>query len=557
MLGKRRKIEVPEGASPSTKLRCGVQDLYSSGSLSASRASEILGDAAAGGCSSCYHRSFDKHDGRPRTLDRALAAMSGSQWPQLFTWQVTVADREGQSKKVDLAFLLPHEWLHQMVQIGHLPSLQSNTVDSVVLKNKQRVEKEWGTNIIGLTLWGDGIPYNWDRSESIDAWTLSVVTLDSSKHKLLRVPFTVIPHHWVGPQTHNEILQVLEWSLTWMRLGKFPTTLPDNNPISGKSRVAVAGSSLGYVAAILEVRGDWKHFAEVLKLPHWQGKESICWRCSCTKEQITQVGDRAPWRLPENRWDTAALKMALLQQNRSLSPMFFFPGFDATMIRVDWLHCMDIGLAAQWCGAVLAVAVEDFKHLGNNMDVRRQYLFSSILNFYKETNVPHGDRLKILPLKRFRPEQGKPVLKAGAAVVRKLIPWFHNWVGGWPEHILTPTLRSIQHGMKALYMCYQMLSKDAPLEEFHVHAKRFAVQLVSLAEVRPQTFRVKPKLHLLMELSLEKSSSPSSCWTYRDEDFGGSLATFAVRRGGKDTPYATSSNTLKKCCLNQQMPVVE
>eukprot|EP00971_Amphidinium_carterae_P046157 908670-Amphidinium_carterae.1 len=56
-------------------------------------------------------------------------------------------------------------------------------------------------------------------------------------------------------------------------------------------------------------------------------------------------------------------------------------------------------------------------------------------------------------------------------------------------------------------------------------------------------YTVPPKLHLFLELARE-GVRPSMSWTYRDEDFGGCMAALARRRGGRDTPSATSYGTL-------------
>ena len=64
---------------------------------------------------------------------------------------------------------------------------------------------------------------------------------------------------------------------------------------------------------------------------------------------------------------------------------------------------------------------------------------------------------------------------------------------------------------------------------------------------------MKPKLHLLLELGLE-GSNPSSSWTYRDEDFGGSMAHLSRRRGGLLKPLPTSSNLLRRFAIRHRLP---
>eukprot|EP00971_Amphidinium_carterae_P300187 5964388-Amphidinium_carterae.1 len=42
-----------------------------------------------------------------------------------------------------------------------------------------------------------------------------------------------------------------------------------------------------------------------------------------------------------------------------------------------------------------------------------------------------SDMLKLLPLKRFRAQAGRPCLKAGAAQVRTLVPFFLQFCTSW------------------------------------------------------------------------------------------------------------------------------
>ena len=39
------------------------------------------------------------------------------------------------------------------------------------LKHLEEAEQLFKGDFIGLTLWSDGVPVSWDRSESIQCWT--------------------------------------------------------------------------------------------------------------------------------------------------------------------------------------------------------------------------------------------------------------------------------------------------------------------------------------------------------------------------------------------------
>ena len=88
-----------------------------------------------------------------------------------------------------------------------------------------------------------------------------------------------------------------------------------------------------------------------------------------------------------------------------------------------------------------------------------------------------------------------------------------------------------------------------------MESRKFAAQAVALEATSPKRkhWRVKPKMHIFLELCCGEEK-PSLFWAYRDEDFGGTCARMARRRGGLLKPSATSSNVLKRFLMKSQVP---
>ena len=84
---------------------------------------------------------------------------------------------------------------------------------------------------------------------------------------------------------------------------------------------------------------------------------------------------------------------------------------------------------------------------------------------------------------------------------------------------------------------YKALSSQCPEphKQKQEHGIKFALQYVGLHDflhgLDDRSFRIKPKLHLFLHITSD-NSLPRLIWTYRDEDFGGSVARMARRRGG-------------------------
>jgi len=66
-------------------------------------------------------------------------------------------------------------------------------------------------------------------------------------------------------------------------------------------------------------------------------------------------------------------------------------------------------------------------------------------------------------------------------------------------------------------------------------------------------WKVKPKMHQFLEMCSD-GQKPSMSWTYRDEDYGGSVAKMARRRGGKKTSKTWSQQTLSLFRIHNPVP---
>ena len=89
-------------------------------------------------------------------------------------------------------------------------------------------------------------------------------------------------------------------------------------------------------------------------------------------------------------------------------------------------------------------------------------------------------------------------------------------------------------------------------------SRRFAVLYVALAKAAtPPAWKIKPKMHLWQEMNETCCEvRPASTWTYRDEDFGGTMATLGRRRGGAGSPAVCGKSVLSKFCARQKVLAV-
>ena len=147
-----------------------------------------------------------------------------------------------------------------------------------------------------------------------------------------------------------------------------------------------------------------------------------------------------------------------------------------------------------------------------------------------------------------------PKLKAHAAEVRNLIPIARDLA----ELMLgdaDPMDHTVKQAMFELSSCYNCLSHEyTDAEDLKDHSRRFASLYVALEE-RSKVFGIRPKLHLFHELCEEiMDSKPAAHWTYRDEDFGGTIVALARSRGGQVNPKTVGNRALRNFLARHKVP---
>ena len=97
-------------------------------------------------------------------------------------------------------------------------------------------------------------------------------------------------------------------------------------------------------AILAEVRGDWDFYECVLKFPAWNRVSGMCWMCNASNENYKT----------ESFEPTAFTAREFLSRNASIgkqtSELFSLPGVTPDIGRPDWMHAVDLGIAADICG---------------------------------------------------------------------------------------------------------------------------------------------------------------------------------------------------------------
>ena len=428
MFGKNRLPYDPEQEPSAKRFKLNVSDLFLTNTVSATRAASVFADAQDAGIKHVANlakvhktKAHNQHRDLLRTLVR------NSKWPKLYMCDVRVMDRKTQASVVQkVPVLLPHEVLAAMAH-SKVESLACRAnLTSVAKTHLVAAEAAMGAGspIVSLGLWIDGTPCNWDRSEGVETFAVSLPGV-LGKLSGARIPFAVMMQkHCLSHDTFDDLLAVFCWSLRCLLVGAYPSARHDNTPweLEDRSRAKVSRQALPIRGLLIEIRGDWKCMKDVFRLPGWQESEGCCWRCTADHYTRRDCSATAPWRTQRlSHWD-----MLQKWHHKGIQPCTIMsaPFFKIDLFQLDWLHVMDIGVSCDFMGNCFLLLLK-YK-AGNSKKERVKELYRDIVEFYKRTKAE--SRLDNLTVGMLGKEKSPPKLRARGAEARGLINFMREQV---------------------------------------------------------------------------------------------------------------------------------
>ena len=558
MFTKRALPDAGEGAEASKRFRGNVADLFLSNDISGCRTQSLFQDGADCGIQDFVRLAKAGNSGKSKNhiqRDLLRKLRKGSQWPDLYEAPVRVWNTKTQAvETVNLPMLLPHELLYALSGRANIEVLSSREgMCQATAEHVRKVSELMGCeNLVGVSLWGDGVPCNWDKSQTLDVFAFGLPGLPA-RYKNLRIPLAAInkDHCTAGRESVDDILAILAWSFQCMAQGAMPETRHDGAAFGkGDAKRARWARNEAPKGILAEVRADWAFYKKAFRFPQHNENAGNCWKCKVIPSTFRDVGASAPWRT--NRLDHYGFLSRLHASGLSPSPLFGAPYLTTTCFLLDWLHVMDLGVSADWLGNVFKLVSKKLPGASDVLRVRD--LFLHMQKYWNDFDIQ--SRLLNLTPSMLQQPRKKPKLRGGAAVVRHLVPFGLQMANRFLDPT-DPFEESVQHATFHLSAMYEQLSPDvydqAVLAE---HSRKFALLAVACEASSPydKMFAVKPKLHLMQELCEFDTSCPSLHWCYRDEDFGGGTMQTGKRRGGQLKPRSTGFVVLHKFTTKNKLP---
>jgi hypothetical protein len=289
MLSKGKRPYDPEVLEPRRRLRRNIEDLVANNALSSDRTAEIARDI--NGCDSASFPDVARRckPGKVKNTARNLRKLFSkkSTWMPVYWAKVRCYDVKACCIKEEwLAINLIHEIVHVLVKQGILEKImETEGMDPLTLEHLRACELEAVCELLGLGIWADGTPCNWDRSESVETLSLSLPGL-TGEFRNLRIPITALGNKHCCKETWEDICKILKWSLQILATGQWPTCRHDGTPWRKSDCKRKAPRPLQR-AALVEVRADWDWMAKVYGFPAHNFLAGCCWKCTCTPAEVT------------------------------------------------------------------------------------------------------------------------------------------------------------------------------------------------------------------------------------------------------------------------------
>jgi hypothetical protein len=489
--------------------------------------------------------------------DMLKTLRKNSKWPTPYEITVRGFDRRvKENKDFKLELLLPHEVLKAVLSV--------NDIDKVIKCQKERQTSRTAAHvkmakkttkikdILACGMWIDGVPYSHDRKCTVEIVSMGIVGFPD-----LCIPLTGVPKHFkLEDETMDDIFRVIAWSWRICLMNRMPKQRHDMTPFTpqDKKRKKMGGEEIGCSAILSEIRGDWSMFKETFRLPSWSSGTYICWLCSCCQCDLRDFSRGAKWR--HERLDHYSFLRRQQELGKSLSTLMAAPFLTNQCFLPDWMHVMDLGVTLDFLGNLFKYLVDSGKLPGRNQELRTTALWKDIRDYYKRAEVP--SKIPTLTHTMLLKEGGgKPKLRAKAGEARGLVPFAKEAAVKYldPTDDLENALLRCAEQLDAAYECLRTFDAAAINDAVTKFALLYESLSTQYLDIDDRKFRVKPKLHLAMEISM-MGDNPRDWWTYRDESFGGDCADMTRRRGGKDTPLAMSRTLIGKFVSQCEVPAL-
>ena len=220
--------------APERELEDDIQDLFAENLVSGTRASLLLDKAQKAGVKMAT-KVFKKLPGMRKKMAKNFARdlrrkmRRNDHWPDPYYFDARLWDQKKSKEVIEqVCVLLPSEVLEVIWEFGFKEVLLGSanydklTADHLAWMKQQLNASE----LLGLGLHGDGVPCNYDRTESVIVTSINLPGL-TGRNGRLRIPLLILPDFVIGENTFDDVYEIFAWDMRRMLTGTRATCRHD------------------------------------------------------------------------------------------------------------------------------------------------------------------------------------------------------------------------------------------------------------------------------------------------------------------------------------------
>jgi hypothetical protein len=268
-----------------------VEDLYAENLVSGQRVAKLLDKASKAGIKS-INPKIRKVTGKNQARDLRRNTLKWSKWPDYYWFNCRLRDRRTNTEfSAEIPMNLPSEILEVLWDLGVAEALLSEkNLDTAGKSHMKWMREHLGvTELWGWGMHGDGIPCNYDRTESVIMVSLNLPGL-SGRNGRLRIPLVILPDYAVSENTFDDIMDKIAWNMRHLLLGSRASCRDDgtafNTSDHKRAKKATLSTALPFRACLVQARADWDWMGKCFHLPFHNVLEGCCWLCNCKRHQV-------------------------------------------------------------------------------------------------------------------------------------------------------------------------------------------------------------------------------------------------------------------------------
>ena len=271
-----------------------VEDLFAENVISAARATMLLSKAKDAGVQVAIKVIKQLPGVKKKWLKNASRKLRRSirrddKWPEPYWFHARVWDRKADKEAIKkICILLPSDVLEVIWEFGlKAVLLGTSHYDKLTKDHHEWMKQQLNVQeLLGFGFHGDGVPCNYDRTESVMLTSINLPGL-TRRNGRLRIPLCILPDHCIGVNTFDDIYEVFAWDMRSLLCGVRQECRHDLGPWDlekDRKRSKLHGVR-EFRACLVQVRSDWEWLTKCYHFPG-HGSHEMCWLCHCKRNQV-------------------------------------------------------------------------------------------------------------------------------------------------------------------------------------------------------------------------------------------------------------------------------